>query len=179
MVVEALLVAVYLDNELILIDIRNPFRSSTCLVRYSWFLSSRTFPVGSYPAGSHTSWSIPAVSPRIATETRPIRNIALYQSWNSGNSPTAVLGLCHRRNLTAHGRKYFLANHGITTFTRSRSQNAGNPKLLSLVNSAFRLKDEIRGIYIKLQSPSPKPIHAPVRSKPLMVRMRVAERNAA
>src|SRR2546423_6471941 len=30
----------YLGSELILIDIRNPFLSSTCLVRYSWFLSS-------------------------------------------------------------------------------------------------------------------------------------------
>jgi hypothetical protein len=53
-VVEALLMAIYLGDELLLIDIRNPFRSSTCLVRYSW--------------------SIPAVSLRIATETRPIRN---------------------------------------------------------------------------------------------------------
>ena len=54
MVVEALLMAIYLGDELLLIDIRKPFRSSTCLVRYSW--------------------SIPAVSLRIATETRPIRN---------------------------------------------------------------------------------------------------------
>ena len=30
----------YLGSELILIDIRKPFRSSTCLVRYSWSLSS-------------------------------------------------------------------------------------------------------------------------------------------
>jgi hypothetical protein len=32
-VVEALLIAIYLDNELKLIDIRKPFRSGTCLVR--------------------------------------------------------------------------------------------------------------------------------------------------
>ena len=32
-VVEALLVAIYLGNELILIDIKKPFRSSACLVR--------------------------------------------------------------------------------------------------------------------------------------------------
>jgi hypothetical protein len=39
MVVEALLIIYlfYVGNELILIDIRKPFRSSTCLVRYSWF----------------------------------------------------------------------------------------------------------------------------------------------
>jgi len=30
----------YLDSELILIDIRKPFRSSTCLLRLSWSLSS-------------------------------------------------------------------------------------------------------------------------------------------
>jgi hypothetical protein len=30
----------YLGSELILIDIRKPYRSSTCLVRYSWSLSS-------------------------------------------------------------------------------------------------------------------------------------------
>src|ERR1700722_2318239 len=42
LVVEALLIAYlfYLSSELILIDIRKPFRSSTCLVRYSWSLSS-------------------------------------------------------------------------------------------------------------------------------------------
>ena len=38
-VVEVLLIAIYLGNELILIGIRKPFRSSTCL-RYSWSLSS-------------------------------------------------------------------------------------------------------------------------------------------
>jgi hypothetical protein len=53
-VVEALLIAIYLGNELILIDIRKPFRPSTCLVRYSW--------------------SIPALSLRVVTETRPTRN---------------------------------------------------------------------------------------------------------
>src|SRR5271170_1460893 len=42
LVVEALLIIYlfYLGSELILIDIRKPFRSSTCLVRYSWSLSS-------------------------------------------------------------------------------------------------------------------------------------------
>jgi hypothetical protein len=42
MVVEALLVIYlfYLGSELILIGIRNPFGSSTCLVRYGWSLSS-------------------------------------------------------------------------------------------------------------------------------------------
>jgi hypothetical protein len=38
-VVEALLIAIYLGDELLLIDIRKRFRSSTCLVRYSWSLS--------------------------------------------------------------------------------------------------------------------------------------------
>jgi hypothetical protein len=37
---EALLIAIYLGNGLILIDIRKFSRSSTCLVRYSWSLSS-------------------------------------------------------------------------------------------------------------------------------------------
>jgi hypothetical protein len=52
LVVEALLLfyPFYLGSELILIDIRNPFRSSPCLMRYSWLLSSRAFPAGSYPA---------------------------------------------------------------------------------------------------------------------------------
>jgi hypothetical protein len=38
MVVGALLVnyLFYLGSELILIDIGNPFQSSTCLVRYAW-----------------------------------------------------------------------------------------------------------------------------------------------
>jgi hypothetical protein len=42
LVVEALLVIYlfYLGSELILIDIRKPCRSSTCLVRHSWSLSS-------------------------------------------------------------------------------------------------------------------------------------------
>jgi hypothetical protein len=42
LVVEALLVIYlfYLCSELILIDIRKPFRSSTCLVRFSWSLSN-------------------------------------------------------------------------------------------------------------------------------------------
>jgi hypothetical protein len=40
MVVEALLIAIYLGDELLLIDIRNPTRPGTCLVRYSWSLSS-------------------------------------------------------------------------------------------------------------------------------------------
>jgi hypothetical protein len=39
-VVEALLIAIYLGNDLILVDIRKPSRSSTCLVRYSWSLPS-------------------------------------------------------------------------------------------------------------------------------------------
>jgi hypothetical protein len=39
-VVEALLIAIYLENDLILVDIRKLSRSSTCLVRYSWSLSS-------------------------------------------------------------------------------------------------------------------------------------------
>jgi hypothetical protein len=41
-VVEALLIIwlFYMGNELILIDIRKSFRSSTCFVRYSWSLSS-------------------------------------------------------------------------------------------------------------------------------------------
>jgi hypothetical protein len=34
MVVEALLIATYLGDELLLIDIRKPTRPSTCLVRY-------------------------------------------------------------------------------------------------------------------------------------------------
>jgi hypothetical protein len=52
MVVEALLIIYlfYLGSELILIDIRKPFRSSTCLVPYSWYLSSCAFPADSYPA---------------------------------------------------------------------------------------------------------------------------------
>jgi hypothetical protein len=42
MVVQALLVIYlfYLGSKLILIDLRKPFRSSTCLVRYSWSLPS-------------------------------------------------------------------------------------------------------------------------------------------
>ena len=40
----------------------------------SWSLSSLTFPAGSCPAGSLLSWSMPAESLRITTETRPIRN---------------------------------------------------------------------------------------------------------
>ena len=42
LVVEALLIIYlfYLGSELILIDIRKSYRSSTCLVRYSWSLSS-------------------------------------------------------------------------------------------------------------------------------------------
>jgi hypothetical protein len=42
LVMEALLIIYlfYLGSELIPIDIRKPFRSSTCLVRYSWSLSS-------------------------------------------------------------------------------------------------------------------------------------------
>src|SRR5271170_6271674 len=52
LVVEALLVIYlfYLGSKLILIDIRKPCRSSTCLVRYSWSLSSCAFPAGSCPA---------------------------------------------------------------------------------------------------------------------------------
>jgi hypothetical protein len=42
MVVEALFIIYlfYLGSELILIGIRKPFRSSICLVRYNWSLSS-------------------------------------------------------------------------------------------------------------------------------------------
>jgi hypothetical protein len=42
MVIEALLVIYlfYLGSELVLIDVGKPFRSSTCLVRYSWSLPS-------------------------------------------------------------------------------------------------------------------------------------------
>jgi hypothetical protein len=52
LVVEALLVIYlfYLGSELILIDIRKPCRSSTCLVRYCRFTSSRAFQAGPLPA---------------------------------------------------------------------------------------------------------------------------------
>jgi hypothetical protein len=40
MVVEALLIAIYLGNDLILVDIKKLSRSSTCLVWYTWSLSS-------------------------------------------------------------------------------------------------------------------------------------------
>src|SRR5271163_4367215 len=52
LVVEALLIIYlfYLGSELILIDIRKPYRSRTSLVRYSWSLSSCAFPAGSCPA---------------------------------------------------------------------------------------------------------------------------------
>ena len=40
MVVEALLIAIYLGDELLLIDIRKPFQSRTCLIRYSCSLTS-------------------------------------------------------------------------------------------------------------------------------------------
>jgi hypothetical protein len=49
-----------------LVDIKRPFRSNTCLVRSAGF----------YPAESHLSWCRPAESLRVATETRPTRNIS-------------------------------------------------------------------------------------------------------
>ena len=52
MVVEALLIAIYLGDELLLIDIRNPFRSSTCLVRYSWSLVQLVY-TSCKPANRH------------------------------------------------------------------------------------------------------------------------------
>src|SRR5438477_7721154 len=86
LVVEALLVAIYsTGDEQILIHIRKPCRSRTCLVRIagpcpavpvpvrlclslsSWFLPSWVFPAGPYQL-----W---CTSLRIATETRPTRNI--------------------------------------------------------------------------------------------------------
>ena len=39
---------------------------------------------------------------------------------------------------------------------RSRSQNAGNPKLSSLVNSAFSVEDEIKGALHKVAEPNPE-----------------------
>jgi len=44
------LMSIYLGSELILVDIRKAYRSSTCLVRYSWFLPSWTSSAGSCPA---------------------------------------------------------------------------------------------------------------------------------
>jgi hypothetical protein len=54
LVVEALLIIYlfYLGSELILVDIRKPFRSSTCLMRYSRSLSSCAFTAGSCAAES-------------------------------------------------------------------------------------------------------------------------------
>jgi hypothetical protein len=61
LVVEALLIYLfYLKDEQILIDIRKPFRSSTCLARYSWSLSSCAFPAGSCPAEVYEYTSVRA-----------------------------------------------------------------------------------------------------------------------
>jgi hypothetical protein len=99
-----LLLSFYLRDEQMLIDIRKPFRSSTCLARYSWSLSSCAFlaspclavPFQLLPAQLSLSpaASCPAevcemyecTSLRIATETRPTRNIpekrtCIYVRW--------------------------------------------------------------------------------------------------
>jgi hypothetical protein len=78
MVVEALLVAIYstLGSELILIDIGKYCRSSTCLVRIAGPCPTEPFQLvparpGLSPAGPYQLW---CTSPRITTETRPVRN---------------------------------------------------------------------------------------------------------
>src|SRR5271156_861369 len=71
------LIAIYLGNELGLIDIRKPFRSRTCLVRIADpcpAVPAQLVParLGLSPAGSYQLW---CTNLRIATDTRPSRNM--------------------------------------------------------------------------------------------------------
>src|SRR5947209_5517863 len=66
LVVEALLIAIYSTwgtSKYLLIDIRKPCRSKTCLVRYSWSLSSCAFPAGSCPAEVYDCTFVRAYEP--------------------------------------------------------------------------------------------------------------------
>jgi hypothetical protein len=91
MVVEALLV-IYLfclDSKLILVDIGSPVRSSTCLVRYSWFLSS---------------WSLPGCGVR-ACESPPKRGLYATRSSRADRFPHEAM--------SARGREVSRADHRV------------------------------------------------------------------
>src|SRR2546423_2987950 len=99
LVVDALLIIYlfYPGSKLILMDIGKPFRSSTCLMQYSWSLSGCAFPAGRY--------QLRCTSLRIATETRPARNTLSHSCiWSfdpitdslskTGGAFTFALSLC-------------------------------------------------------------------------------------
>ena len=78
-VVEALLIAIYLGNELILTDIRKPFRSSACLMRLAGPCPAEPFQL--VPAQLGLS-SAGIYQPR-ACESPPKRGLFATVSWVS------------------------------------------------------------------------------------------------
>src|SRR2546423_8093250 len=83
LVVEALLIAFYsTGDEQILIHKRKPCRSRTCLVRYTWSLSSCAFSAGSCPAEVYECAYEPANSHRHAAYSQQF--LSLFMLYSEG-----------------------------------------------------------------------------------------------